>query len=175
MDFFILFVLYILPPLLPILFGMAFALFVLVPPIRNWNRSYVRKIVTSLSLAFVATFVFSFLNSYGSAKLTIYISRAMNPPVIDNLLNGIRDDIEKELFLRAFCPRLDSQPCYSTQENICEVANTVEIYANEGYAPVKGSIKGYLRSLTITFLLVWLGSLLTVLRLTTIKQKTVSV
>ena len=175
MDFLILFILYILPPLLPILFGMAFALLVLIPRIRNWNQSYVRKIVTSLSLAFVATLVFSLFNAYGNVKLTIYISQAMNRPVIDKLLNGFRDDVERELLMRALRPRLDSQPCYSRQEKICEIANTVEIYANEGYAPLKGSMKGYLRSLSVAFVSVWVGSLLTVLRLTTVKRKAVSV
>jgi hypothetical protein len=174
MEFIILFILYILPLLLPILFGITFALLVLIPPIRSWNQSYARKIVTSLCLAFVATLAFSFLNAYGSVKLTVYISRAMNSPVIDRVLKGFSDDVEKELLMRALRPRLDSQPCYSKQEKICEIANTVEIYANEGYAPLKGSMKGYLRSLSVVFLSVWIGSLLTVLRLTTIKQKSVS-
>jgi hypothetical protein len=175
MEIVLFFILYILPPLLPILFGMTIALLVLIPHIRNWNQSYERKIATSLGLAFLATLMFQFLNAYGSVELKIYVSRAMNPLVIDNLLDGSRDDVEKELLIRALRPRLELQPCYSEQESICEIANTVEIYANEGYAPLKGSIKGYLRSVGITFLSVWIGSLLVVLRLTTMKQaKTVS-
>jgi hypothetical protein len=172
MEILLFFILYVLPPLLPVLFGMIFGLLVLMPNVRNWNQSYRRKAITSLGLACIATLVFQFLAAYGNAQFTIYVSRMMNALVIDNLLNGSRDQVEKELFMRGLYPRLDLQPCYSAQEKICEAANTVEIYANEGYVPpLKESIIDYLQSTVIVFLSVWVGSLLAVLRLTTMKQK----
>ena len=165
------FVLYILPVLLPIMFGMVFALPTLIPPLRGWNQSYWKRILTSLVFASFAILAFAFFAAYVSAEFTISVARAMNPPTINNLLIGSRDDVRRELRMRALRPRLDFQPCYLEQEKICEIANTVEIYAGEGYPPSEESMQGYLRSVGVTFLLVWIGSLLAVLRFTTKKQE----
>ncbi len=94
----------------------------------------------------------------------------MSSMTIDDLLNGSRGNVEKELFMRALRPRLEAQPCYSERESICEIANTVEVSANEGYAPSQESLKDYLQSAGFTLLWVWLGCLITVLSVTRRKR-----
>ena len=176
MDILLLIILSIPNPILLILFGMAFALLTLIPPIRNWNRFYARRIVTSLGFALCAIFVYYVLNAYASTEMALYKSHAMNPPVMDKLLDGNSGDVKIELFIRTLRPRLDFKPCNMEQENICEIADIVEIYANEGYAPLKESWKGYWLTVGFTLLWVWIGCLTTVFTLTRIIQvKAISV
>ncbi len=94
----------------------------------------------------------------------------MSPVTTDDLLSGSTGNVEKELFMRALRPRLEAQPCYSERESICEIANTVEVSANEGYAPSQESLKDYLQSAGFTLLWVWLGCLITVLSVTRRKR-----
>jgi len=157
-------------PVYLILFGMVFAFIALIPIIRNWNRFFGRRIVTSLGLAIFAMSMFYYLSAYGSVEMTLYRSHAMNPPFFFHVEDGFRDAVKRELLIRALRPRLDFQPCYSGQKNICEIANTVEIYANEGYAPLQETLRVYWLTVGFTFLWVWIGCLITVIGVTRIKQ-----
>ena len=98
------------------------------------------------------------------------MSRIMtSSKMVDDLLNGSKADVEKELFIRAIRPRLEPQPCYSGQATICKIANEIEINAGEGAVPSKQSMEIYGWSIGFDLLWAWLGCLLTVL-LVTIKN-----
>jgi hypothetical protein len=147
----------------PFSFGMLFALLTLLPPIRRWNQSFMRKIATFIVLASYAIFVFQPLAAYVNVKLTISMSRRVSPQYIDELLNSFKADIEKELFIRFIRPRLESRPCYSGQISICEFTNTIETFASDGNVDRKQSMLEYVQELVFNLFWVWLGCLITVL------------
>ena len=145
----------------PFSFGMLFALLSLLPPIRRWNQSFMRKIATFIVLASYAIFVFQPLAAYVNVKLTISMSRRVSPQYIDELLSGFGADIEKELFLRFIRPRLEARPCYSGQVSICEITDKIESMV--GGFPRKQSLQEYEWALGFNLFWVWLGCLITVL------------
>ena len=151
-------------------FGMLFGLVTLLPPIRRWNHSIVRKIVTSIVLALFAISVFQPVGTYVNVQVTIYWSREMSgSEYIDDLLNGSKAEVEKELFIRFIRPRLESRPCYSEQISICKITDKIETTAMEGGVPMKQSIQNYELLLGINWFWLWLGCLNTV-RLVTKKN-----
>ena len=146
----------------PFSFGLLFALLTLLPPIRRWNQSFVRKIATFIVLASYAIFVFQPLATYVNVKFTIYSSRNMSgSEYIDELLNGSKAEVEKELFIRFIRPRLESRPCYSGQVSICEITDKIESIV--GGFPRKQSLQEYEWALGFNLFWVWLGCLITVL------------
>src|ERR1041384_1464879 len=109
MAILVFFVLYILLPLLPVLFGMTFALLTMLPPIRRWNQSYAKRILTSLVLGLFAILLFRFLIAYGNTKVLLYFSGIRSGDSVVNVLlqrtgNKV-EDVEKELLIRKLLPR----------------------------------------------------------------------
>jgi hypothetical protein len=91
-----------------------------------------------------------------------------SPKTIDNILNGSKDDVEKELFMRAIHPQFESRSCYSEQTLICQIANkieacSIELCDLEGFVPSTESIDDYELWMIFNLLGIWLGCLITVL------------